>query len=353
MKNLSTDFASPSRYKLAAKMAVRRGIDFICSRICDAEDFDANGFDYLFSLLTSVNSKDPRVRRRSQEIGKALSQRWVDQHPTIPSIADADMITELVFGSLSASQFGVAHSLRAKIQDAATSFGPQEYFWFDPVVEPPPKDIPEDCECGASNNRGERTCKECSETLDMKSCYEIWLDAMIRSYLGERYGVTLGARYADVLKWIPHMRPYPELPSASESDFIWSIYAITHITYTLNDYNSYHLDHRWLPCEFEALKNSLHTVIAMDDPETVGEILDCLKSYKVNSGSSLLQNGIGYLLSRQKFDGSWGGRDVENAYAWHHTTIAAVNGLDEYLWRGTRLSFPKLAPLLRQSACKT
>lgn len=348
---MGKNFACASSSELEAKEAVRRGLNFICFNINNPKNFDDYGFDYLFSLLTSAKSMDKSVRRRSQEMGKDLSQRWIGQHPTVPSEADADTITELVFGSFSATQFGVAHSLKSKLQDAALNFSAQDYFWFDPIVEPPPNDVPEECECGASNNRGARTCHQCREALEMKSCYEIWLDAMIRSYLGERYGVTLGARYADVLKWLPQMRPYPELSSVSESDFIWSIYAVTHITYTLNDYNSYQLDRRWLLCEFEALQNSLEAVIRMDDPETVGEILDCLKSFKVDSGDQLMRAGVAYLLSRQNSDGSWGEKDGD-VYAWHHTTIAAINGLDEYMWRGTRRNFPEVATFLAESALK-
>jgi hypothetical protein len=333
LQNRRNESDPPRHLKLASRDAVRRGFDFLCSAICEESAFQENGFDYLFTLMVLLNSRDVRIRKGSREVGQYLSRKWVAQHPTVPSDADADTITELVFGSLSSHAFGVDQLLKPAIQAAASQFRAEHYYWFDPVIEPPPNDVPEDCECGAYNDRGETRCSSCAETLDMRSRYEVWLLGLIRSYLGERYGVTLGARYSDVIKWLPQLRPYPTSSDASEQDFGWSIYAITHIVYTLNDYNLYRLDRRWLPNEFQALVNGLEPFIGMEDPETVGEILDCLKTFKVSISDPLMQHGVRYLLSCHNPDGSWGELDVDNAYVCHHTTITALNGLNEYVRR--------------------
>ena len=343
LRNRTREPDSSRQLGLASKDAVRRGFNFLCSAICEAQAFEEYGFDYLFSLLTSLNSRDTIIRRQAQKVGHSLSVKWVAQHPSVPQDADADTIAELVFGSLSVPHFGVTDSLKPSILAVAADCSPTEYCWFDPANEPPPNDVPEVCECGDCNDRGDTSCRRCGKTLAARSRYEAWLLAMIRSYLGERYGVKLGARYSDVLKWVPEMRPYPA--PGDDADFRWSICAITHIVYTLNDYNSYRLDRRWLPDEFEALRNSLDPMIEMDDPETVGEILDSLKAFRMDNSDPLIQAGVRYLLSRQNADGSWGELD-EYAYDWHHVTLAAVNGLDEYLWRGANLCFPKVAPFL-------
>jgi hypothetical protein len=179
------------------------------------------------------------------------------------------------------------------------------------------------------------------------SRYEVWVVALIRSYLGERYGVTLGARYREVIKWLARMRPYPGPDCDNADDFIWSIYAVTHVVYTLNDYSSYRLSPDWLPDEFEFLKNSVSEAISMDDPETVGEILDSLKSFGLGSRNALVREGMDYLVSKQNAEGSWGDPDAEDIYDRYHPTLTAINGLREYAWRGTRLSFPELKALLR------
>ena len=342
------DVPGPVRdLRIASRDAVRRGFDFLCLAISEKTAFQESGFDYLFSLVTTLKSRDVVIRKRSREVGQNLSRRWIAENPTVPSDADADTITQLVFGSLSSDEFGVVHSLKPAIQAAASNFSAEHYFWFDPTTESPPTDVPEDCECGVANYRGETKCGSCGESLDTRSRYEVWLVALIRSYLGERYGVKLGAKYSDVLKWLPHMRPYPTVDDASAADFGWSIYAITHIVYTLNDYNSYQLNRRWLPDEYQALSSSLDAFISMDDPETVGEILDCLKSFKVNNSNPLIQRGARYLLDCQNPDGSWGEIDGDaDIYVRHHTTITALYGLDNYFRRGTGFSFPEIAQFL-------
>jgi len=112
--------------RLAARDAVRRGFDFLCRAICDPQAFEAYGFDYLFSLLTQLNSRDAVIRRRAQELGHTLSQQWVAQHSSVPRDADAETITELAFGSLTVRQLGLTDSLRSSLLAAASDFSPIE-----------------------------------------------------------------------------------------------------------------------------------------------------------------------------------------------------------------------------------
>ena len=243
--------------------------------------------------------------------------------------ADADTITQLVFGSLSSDS--VRRGPFSEAGDPSCGIKLQRGTLFlvrSDDGNPPPTDVPEDCECGVANYRGETKCGSCGESLDTRSRYEVWLVALIRSYLGERYGVKLGAKYSDVLKWLPHMRPYPTVDDASAADFGWSIYAITHIVYTLNDYNSYQLNRRWLPDEYQALSSSLDAFISMDDPETVGEILDCRTSFKVNNSNPLIQRGARYLLDRQNPDGSWGEIDGDAQTFMFETTPQLRRSMD-------------------------
>jgi hypothetical protein len=263
---------------------------------------------------------------------------------------DADTITQFVFATYSAERFGVKDdSLKSEIRDAAKRFGPVDYFWFDPKVEPPPINVPEDCICEATNPRGQIDCQQCSEPLTMMSRYEVWVVALIRSYLGEKSGIRLGARYFDVIKWLPSMRPYPA-PLADSDDFIWSIYAITHIIYTLNDYSSYRLSRNWLPHEFTFLKSNLSLLISMDDPETVGEMVDSLKSFRLADEHPLIKQATEYLLSAQHVDGSWGDPDSEDLYGRYHATLTAVNALRTYAWNRTKLAFPGLRSCLAKWA---
>jgi hypothetical protein len=217
---------------------------------------------------------------------------------------------------------------------AADRFKAQDYLGFDAPYEPPPTDLPDDCACGANNKRGRKTCHRCKRRLIMLSPYAVWVDALIRSYMGKRYGIKLGASFADVIKWLPAMRPYPTYDDGDNSDFYWAIYAVTHIVYTLNDYSLYRLSPRCLPDEYAFLKLNLRHFIATKDPESTGEMLDSLKSFGLPENHPLIVEGLDFLLTQQNPDGSWGDPDAQDIYERYHPTWTAIDGLREYGWRG-------------------
>jgi len=334
----------------ARRRAIERGLEFVYATSCDPANFEDYGFDYL-SCLSSIysTSKDQYLRRIALKMCQERVRFWCDTHPTIPSELDADTVTEFVFARDAADRIGLPdEGMKNQIRRAAKHFSAQDYFWFDPTVEGPPNDIPDSCECGSENSRGFTACRQCQRLLTPMSRYEVWLVALIRSYLGEHYGVVLGARYADVLRWLPSMRPYWSLENESPSDLTWAIYAATHVVYTLNDYGTYNVSPKWLPHEFEFLRQQMDSAIKVDDPETVGEIIDALKAFGL-TGDSLIAQGEEFVLSRQNPDGSWGEVEVDDIYERYHPTIAAIDGLRSNAWRGLRLSLESVKPILQQS----
>ena len=181
----------------------------------------------------------------------------------------------------------------------------------------------------------------------MMTRYAVWQDALIRTYMGERYGVRLGVSYAEVIRWLPSMRPYPAFVNADDAESYDAVYAITHVVYSLNGYSRYRLLPRWLPAEYSFLKRNLTRAIDMNDPETLGEFLDALKSFGLDEDHPLIRRGVDFLLATQNPDGSWGDVDARDVYQRYHPTLTAVDGLRDYAWRGRRLCFPALAPFLR------
>jgi Domain of unknown function (DUF6895) len=180
----------------------------------------------------------------------------------------------------------------------------------------------------------------------MNNRYHVWTEALSATYWAERYGITLQRRYADVLKWLPKMRPYPRPKGADYEEFYHIVYAVTHIVYTLNGYGLYNLSTQWLPAEFSFLKASMNVALARKDPDMVGELLDSLKAFGLTESDPTIRRGLDYLLSQQNEDGSWGDPNAEDVYQRYHTTWAAIDGLRDFAWRGTRLSLPRLQPLL-------
>jgi hypothetical protein len=331
--------------------AITRGLAFIYHTARDPENFNVYGFDYTFCLhWIASTSRDASLRREARKMAVECARRWRRENPSVPEDADAETVAQAVFGGLTADRLGLRDStFRREARRAAAHVGARDVLWFDPVEGPPPVDMPADCACGEENARGRATCRGCKRRLKRLSRYEVWLLALIRSYLGERYKVKLGARYADVIKWLPSMRPYPKRADGYD-DFIWAVYAVTHVVYTLNGYSTYKLSPRWLPAEYEFLKDSLDDLIDLEDADAVGETLDSLKSFGLSDRHALIRRGVDYLLSTQNADGSWGDTEAEDVYDRYHPTLTAVNGLRDYAWTKRRLVFPELMPELRRWA---
>ncbi len=334
------------------EIATRRGLEFIYRTACDPENFRTYGFDYTFCLhWIASTSRDTTLRGAARKMAAECARRWRSEHPTVPQDADAETVAEAVFGGLTADRLGLRDAaFRREVRRAAARVSAEDLLWFDPAAGPPPADLPADCKCGEVNPRGRKTCRGCRRRLKWLSRYEVWLLALIRCYLGERYGVKLGAGYADAIKWLPAMRPYPPLSRGYE-DFIWAVYAVTHVVYTLNGYSTYMLSPRWLPDEYEFLKDSLDVVVdELGDSDATGEVLDSLKSFGLSDRHPLIRKGVDFLLATQNADGSWGDVEAEDIYDRYHPTLTAVNGLRDYAWTKKALVFPGLAPELRRWA---
>jgi len=328
--------------------AIERGLEFIYRTACNPENFELYGYDYLccFHCIAST-SKDVNLRRMARKMGRERALQWRRDHPDVPVDANADDIAYLVLGADAADRLGVPDSsLKAQIREVALRFYAKDYLGFDAANEAPPQDVPEECKCGVFNPRGRKTCSHCKRRLTMLSRYGVWLDALVRSYMGERYMVRLGASFADVIKWLPTMRPYPKYDDGDNPDFYWAVYAVTHVVYTLNDYSLYNLSPSWLPQEYAFLKQNLKQAIAMEDPEIMGEFLDTLKSFGLSENHPLILKGLRFLITQQNPDGSWGSAKADDIYERYHPTWTAIDGLREYAWHGERLSMKKIMPLL-------
>jgi len=330
--------------------AVKRGIEVIYKIASDPEAFDDWGHDLLWCFYSiSTTAKNPEVREMTRTMGHELAMKWRHDNPE-PPVDDAGQLADYVFGSDAANRLGVLDGpkIHEQIRQGVAKYKPEDFLSFDPSREPPPSDVPNTCKkCGAENPRGTKQCLKCNNPLTFKSRYDVWLDALITSYTGDVYGVNLGGSYDDVLKWIKVMRPYAPRGTVSASETEHITYAITHVIYTLNDYGKYRLSRSWLPQEYDFLIANVTEMMRINDPETLGEFMDTLRSLGLSEKDKLIQYGIDYQLSHQNADGSWGDGDPKDAYKRYHSTWTAVDGLREYAFRGERLRRPELMTLIR------
>ena len=312
--------------------AVERGLLFLYGLARDPKAFAEWGHDLvgMFGNIAATSS-NAGLRRMAWSMGHERALEWRLLHGHVPADARADEVADLVFGSDAAERLGAPdHEMWRQLRDAAARFPAVDYYGFDPAVEAPPGDIPESCRhCSARNLRGSRRCTRCGRALTLRTRYDVWQDALIGTYTGDRYGVTLGAHLVDVLNWVPAMRPYP---GPGEREFYDATYGITHLVYTLNDYSMNRLSADCLPKEFAFLRSNLRVWLAGDDPETVGEQLDTLGAFGLTLADAEMRSGFDYLLSAQGPDGSWGERDTSDIYRRYHPTWTAIDGLREYGW---------------------
>jgi hypothetical protein len=318
------------------KQAIERGLRFIYRTACDPKNFADFGEDYLWCLYSiGATSRDADLARLALSMGRERAAFWRREHPALPANTSADELSNLLFGAYAAEKLGLPDErLKEEIRQAAALHPVEHYLAFDPTHEPPPADVPNPCrKCSKMSPRGATICRHCGAPLTMRSRYDILCDALVTTYTGDRYGATLGAPYSAVVRWLPALRPYRGRDFGANPEYYDILYAVTHVVYTQNDYNLFRLSPHSLPDEFAFLKSNLGEAIALRDPETMGELLDCLKSFGLREDDPLIRTGTEYLLSSQNPDGSWGNMKTDDIYLRYHPTWTAVDGLRDYKWK--------------------
>ena len=203
-----------------------------------------------------------------------------------------------ICASYAAAELGISHpQIRREIAAAAARYSPGELLGLDPRAGRLPR-----------INR-----------------YERWYCALINIYFCERFGLRLPIRYSDVMRLLPLLQPYPHPRSRHYRD---AIYAVTHIVYTLNDYNRVRLPAQRMRREVAFLKAGMSWAIRSGEADTVGEIVDSLAGCGVTDEDPLMTQGRAFILEQQRADGGWG--DVDDRYGRFHSVWTCIDGLRDY-----------------------
>lgn len=328
--------------------AIKRGLDFIYHFGSEPDNFNSYGSSLIccFALL-GVTARDRKLRELGRARCQQLARSWTRQHRFAAADITPELLLDFILVRYALGRLGLRdQALTARLRLAAKQFSARDLLAFDPLTEPPPEDVPLPCNCGLNNQRGRKSCKRCRHRLEIQGRHRVWMEALGNTYVAEQCGIVFGARYLDVLKWLPTMRPYPVGADANDESVRDAIYAVTHLVYTLNHYGTYQLSPRWLPQEFSFLKSNIAPLCFNGDVELLGELLDSLKAFGLRTSHPLIKRGTRYLLVEQNADGSWGDPEEEDISTRCHTTWTAVDGLRTCAWRGARLSFPEARALL-------
>jgi hypothetical protein len=289
-----------------------------------------SGHLLLAFCFIATTSRDAALCRDALTTGRERAREWKRQWYRRRRRLDAATVMNEICASYAAAQLGSPHPrIRRQLEIAAARFSPRELLGFDPRSGAIPRNIPEDCQCGAGNEPGRRRCRQCRRRLTRRSRYEVWYYALINVYFCERFGLSLPVRYADVMRLLPTLRPYPR-PGAR--DYRDAIYAVTHVVYTLNDYNRSRLPTPLLRPERAFLKASMTWAIKRGDADTVAEIVDSLAGCGVDDTDVRMIDGRTFILEQQREDGGWG--DDDHQYGRFHSVWTCIDGLRDYAWRG-------------------
>ena len=318
--------------------ALARGLQSLAAFARKPEYFRTYGGDLLDAFNNiAATSRNPVLSETARRIGRERAVEWRLLNPVLPRNYGVNDVMFYVFGTDAAEKLGVAApELRAQLAAAAPRFAAADYLKWDPAREPPPRDVPEPCpKCDFQNVRGAVTCSRCGALLKMRDVYDLYLDSLLTSYTGDTSGIGLGARYREVLKWLPAMRPYPAWSSEGWPHYYAAVYCVTHVVYTNNFYSRYRLPAECLPDEVAFLRSAMPHVLADRDSETAGELLDSLRAFGLDFSDPVIRAGTEFLLASQNPGGSWGDPQDSDPYGRYHATWTAIDGLREYRWPDT------------------
>lgn len=306
-----------------------------------------SGHLLLAFYLIGTTSGSAAIRRQALGMGRERARYWKKRWQRTRRSLDADTVLQEVLASYAVERMGIEHDrIRRDLQAVVARYTPRELLYFDPSIERAPDDIPEDCAAGHANERGRTSCGTCGQRLSARSRYEVWYYALTNTYFCERHGIPLGVRFIEAVSQLASLRPYPKPGTRHYYD---SIYAVTHVVYTLNDYGRSRLSPRLLPREFRFLKASVRWALEQGEADTIGEIVDSLAAFGVADTDPLIVKGRTFLLEAQRDDGGWGDEDGDD-YGYFHTIWTAIDGLRDYDWRGSGISDPQLQGALRRLA---
>lgn len=328
--------ARAARYAAGERReAVGRGIRFIARVARDPKHFEENASDLLFCFYSlSQATSSPVLRDFCLETGAERAAYWRKQHPVLPEKLSANDVADYVYASLSVDAMGAPDpAMRNDLKRRAAQYTAVDFLAFDPLREPPPADIPHRCRyCRKYSVRGARLCWNCKRKLRMTSRYDIFFEALLTAYFGDRYGIRLGAALPQVTAWIPSLRPYRWHGRKLDGDFYSIAYTVTHIVYALNDYDQRPLPRSDFREEYEFLRRYFRRNIQEKDAETLGEFIDSLLVLGMPESDPLIREGMDFILGCQNPDGSWGDPKDTDIYNRYHTTWTGIGALMEYRW---------------------
>lgn len=225
------------------------------------------------------------------------------------------------------------------MQGAILHFDVTDILGYDPTSHQVPLTDAKHCaHCGKLNLRGLTNCVDCNAHLRARIDYGSLTDALVWTYLFEELHLPLLCNNAkvgflDVVSILPAVRTYQRVDELGHDFFRLQCYFVTHYIYVMSDWGRHMLQRELFEEELAFILSSLNQVISMQDPEIVGEFVQCLRILGFSRGDSvvwpLIHAAMIFLSKLQEHSsghGAWS-KPGETAYDRYHTAYCAAIGL--------------------------
>src|SRR5947207_3796692 len=113
--------------------AIEHGLNYIYAITKVPKNFADYGADFLWCFFSLADSAtDPWLKENAMRMGRERARLWRRRNRTVRQDADADDISDLVFGCQAADALGVEDpTMKPLLERAAAKFGPVQFLKFD------------------------------------------------------------------------------------------------------------------------------------------------------------------------------------------------------------------------------
>lgn len=238
--------------------------------------------------------------------------------------------------------------LRDDIQKAINCYHVSDVMGFDPSLGQLPMTPQNHCShCSTGNSKTAVKCSNCSAVLKSKVDYGALTDALVWCYVFTDVGVLLHSKRNELvyltgaLNLLPLARCYQRIDELGHDFFKLQGYFLTHFVYVMSDWGQHPLPRHMFLEEIQFIVENMHQVIRMEEPELVGEFLQCLKIFQISEQSDpdiwkVMQFGMLYLIDTERRKGSKGvwANPQATFYDKYHRSYCAIIGLMDYSYSG-------------------
>ena len=185
-------------------------------------------------------------------------------------------------------------------------------------------------------------CSVCNHKLKMKVDYGGLTDALVWAYVFRDVGIDIqcnnrGTTLSEIVSVLPLARCYQRIDELGHNFYKLQCYFLTHLVYVFSDWGQHALRRQFFAEEYEFVIHNMKIAISLNDPEIVGEFIQCLKIMQVTKESDpdvwgLIEIGYKYLIAKEQEKGGKGTfvHDRESIYDRYHSSYCASIGLLDY-----------------------